>query len=279
MSFSLRVLVVDDEPLARKRLVELLNKQPAVSEIREVESGSDAIDVLQEESESVDLVFLDVQMPGASGLEVVDAVGPHAMPTTVFVTAFDEYALQAFQYAALDYLLKPFDDDRFRQSFERAVQMKQLREAGALTDRFRRLVDASDLDVRAAESDAAEAEGEAETNGHSHLERLTIDLPGRVKVVPVSSICYVTAEDVYVKVHTRDDSYLLRERMHVLEERLDPRTFARIHRSTIVNVNLVETVMQGSGGRYAVRLSTGTRLKVSRGRYKDLLQVLETGGG
>jgi two-component system LytT family response regulator len=264
---SLRVLIVDDERYARQRLMELLDGREAVAAVETADSGEAAIRALREDA--YDLVFLDVQMPERTGLDVVDTIGPAAMPTTVFVTAYDQYAIKAFELSALDYLLKPFDDDRFEQAFERALQMHRLQEADDVTQRFQRLLDAAD------ETDARTA-GEEESD-HPYIERLTIDLPGQVRVVPVGEIRYVTAEDTYVKIHTEDDTYLLRERMHVLEDRLNPAQFARIHRSTIVRLDLIETVLHRSGGDYAVRLTDRTRLKVSRSRRDDLLERLKKG--
>ena len=268
-SLSLCVLIVDDERYARKRLNELLDGREAVGAVEKADSGEAAIRALREDA--YDLVFLDVQMPERTGLDVVDTIGPAAMPTTIFVTAYDQYAIKAFELSALDYLLKPFDDDRFEQAFERALQMHRLQEADDVTQRFQRLLDAAEGNT----SDATD--GEDADAGPSYIERLTIDLPGQVRVVPVDEIHYITAEDAYVKIHTADDTYLLRERMHVLEDRLDPERFVRIHRSTIVQLDLVETVLHRSGGDYAVRLTDRTQLKVSRSRRDDLLERLEIG--
>jgi two-component system LytT family response regulator len=266
----LHVLVVDDERYARERLHDLLGDRDEVEAVDDADSGAAAVEALR--TTAYDLVFLDVQMPERTGLEVVEAIGPAHMPPTIFVTAYDEYALKAFDLAALDYLLKPFDNDRFEQAFERALEMTKLRAAEAVTDRFRRLLDASDE----AGTDAPPADG-TDADSATPLKRLTIDLPGKVRVVPVEEIRFVTAEDAYVKVHTDEDAYLLRERMHVLEERLPDPAFVRIHRSTIVRVALIESVLHRSGGDYAVRLRDGTRLAVSRGRRDDLLAHLEEG--
>ncbi len=275
---SLSVLVVDDERYARERLVDLLDPRDEVEAIDRADSGADAIDALR--SESYDLVFLDVQMPERTGLEVIETIGPSNMPPTIFVTAYDQYALKAFEYAALDYLLKPFDDDRFEEAFQRGREMCSLQEAEAVADRFQRLLDASEDDVENAAASGPEDENTRERTKNDdspYLERVTIDLPGKVRVVPVEEIRFITAEDAYVKIHTADEAFLLRERMHVLEDRLDPSDFARIHRSTIVRLDLIETVLHSSGGDYAVRLKTGEKLDVSRSRREDLLDQLQTG--
>ena len=278
---SLSVLVVDDERYARERLVELLAPRAEVETIDQADSGGDAVEALR--TSTYDLVVLDVQMPERTGVEVIETIGPANMPPTIFVTAYDQYALKAFEYAALDYLLKPFDDDRFEKAFERGVEMCDLHEAETIADRFRRFVDASDDPGSTVEADAhsSSASPSANTTAASdeaaYLERLTIDLPGKVRVIPVEDIRYITAEDAYVKIHTAEDAYLLRERMHVLEDRLDPSAFARIHRSTIVQLDLIEAVHHRSGGDYVARLETGNELDVSRSRHENLLAQLETG--
>jgi two-component system LytT family response regulator len=273
---ALSVLVVDDERYARKRLVELLTPREAVATIDSADSGDAAVEALR--TDAYDLVFLDVQMPERTGLEVIETIGPANMPPTIFVTAYDQYALKAFEYAALDYLLKPFDDDRFEQAYRRGIEMRSLHEAEAVADRFQRLLDASDGEVQAAGDDSGAVSPPTGTAGEApYLQRLTIDLPGKVRVVSVDDIRFITAEDTYVKIHTADEAYLLRERMHVLEDRLDPAHFARIHRSTIVRLDLIETVLHSSGGDYAVRLETGEKLDVSRSRREDLLDQLQTG--
>ena len=268
---SLSVLVVDDERYARERLVELLNPRDEVETIDRADSGTEAVQALR--SSTYDLMFLDVQMPERTGLEVIETLGPSNVPPTIFVTAYDQYALKAFEYAALDYLLKPFDNDRFEQAFERGLEMCSLQEAEVVADRFQRLLHASEENLTTA-SPAEDAHGE---NDKSYLQRVTIDLPGKVRVVSVEEIRFITAEDAYVKIHTADEAYLLRERMHVLEDRLNPANFARIHRSTIVRIDLIESVLHSSGGDYAVRLTTGEKLDVSRSRREDLLDRLQTG--
>ena len=268
---SLSVLVVDDESYARERLVALLEPREEVDGIDRADSGNDAVEALR--ASTYDLMFLDVQMPERTGLEVIETLGPSNVPPTIFVTAYDQYALKAVEYAALDYLLKPFDDDRFEQAFQRGLEMCSFQEAEAVADRFQRLLDASEDDV----AHASTTEDEQVGTKDSYLQRVTIDLPGKVRVVPVEEIRFITAEDAYVKIHTDDEAYLLRERMHVLEDRLAPTDFVRIHRSTIVRLDLIETVLHSSGGDYAVRLKTGEKLDVSRSRREDLLDQLQAG--
>lgn len=269
----LDVLVVDDERYARERLRTLLDERDEVATIDEADSGTAAVEALRDTA--FDLVYLDVQMPERTGIEVVREIGPAHMPTTIFVTAYDEYAIEAFELSALDYLLKPFENERFDDAFERALEMIRLRAAEAVTDQFRRLLDASeDVSPSSTHSSAA---APTKSSSSDSLKRLTIDLPGKVRVIPVEEIRYISAEGTYVKVHTDEDAYLLRERMHVLEDRLPSPFFVRIHRSTIVQLDLVESVLHRSGGDYAVRLRDGTRLKVSRSQRDNLLERLEEG--
>jgi len=283
---ALHVLVVDDEPRARQRLTELLEERDAVCEVHTADSGTAAIEMLR--STEVDLVFLDVQMPGASGVDVVEEVGPDQMPLTVFATAYDEYALRAFDLAAIDYLLKPFDDARFERALERAIEAVHHREARDLAQQFEQFLQASAFGTPSSPSsfgapDAEPAESaplndpETEDTPSTYIRRLTVDLPGKVRVIPIEDIRYITAEGVCVKIHTDDTTYLLRERMHVLEDRLPPDAFARIHRSTIVQLQLVDTVLHRSGGDYAVRLHDRTTLKVSRSRREEFLERLQLG--
>jgi len=272
---SLSTLVVDDERYARERLIELLEPREEVETLDRADSGDDAVEALR--TNTYDLVFLDVQMPERTGLEVIETVGASNMPPTIFVTAYDQYALKAFEYAALDYLLKPFDDDRFEEAYHRGIKMCSLQEAEAVADRFQRLLDASEEEVETVTSGEEEIPKHNGTAADNYLQRVTIDLPGKVQVVPVEEIRFITAEDAYVKIHTEEEAYLLRERMHVLEDRLNPTDFARIHRSTIVRVDLIETVLHSSGGDYAVRLKTGEKLDVSRSRREELLDQLKTG--
>lgn len=252
---TLRVLIVDDEPLARQRLSDLLESFDGVDLVGEADSGREAIDAIRKLEP--DLVFLDVQMPGKTGLEVVEEVGPEHMPLTIFVTAYDRYALNAFDVAAVDYLLKPFDDERFEQAFERAKKTLRLQNVDKAKERLLSLL-----------------QDEDETAQSSYLERIAVDMRGKVKVVPVEQIDYISASGPYAELHVGEKSYLVREQMQTLEERLNPELFFRIHRSTIVRLDLIESLHHSAGGDYAVTLTTGQRLKVSRSRRDDLARQL-----
>ncbi len=255
---TLRVLIADDEPLARQRLEDLLEREDDVEVVGTAEDGTQAVDLIQKEKP--DLVFLDVQMPGHTGMEVVKRVGVDRMPPVIFVTAYDHYAVTAFDVAALDYLLKPFDDERFHQAFERARETIQLRGVSDLRERLAAFLSAELPEKR--------------TEGKKYLERLAVEMRGQVRVVPVNKIDFITASGSYAELHVGSDTFVIRERMQTLEERLDPDAFFRIHRSTIVRLDQIDALLFSGGGDYAIRLKDGRHLKVSRGRKEALEERL-----
>lgn len=264
----LRILIVDDELLGRQRVEDLVRTQDNVEVVGVADSGTAAVEAIRELEP--DLVFLDVQMPGMTGVEVLSEIGPEAMPATIFVTAYDHYALKAFEVAAIDYLVKPFDDERFEQAFKRARETIQLREVQRAS---RKLLDL--LGMGPGPGDRAEKHPTRdEPESSDFLERLAVEMRGQVRIVPVESIDYIVASGPYAEVHTGDKRYVIRERMQTLEDRLDPRNFFRIHRSAIVRINRIETLLRSSGGDYAVRLADGTELSVSRNRREELEQRL-----
>src|SRR5262245_39112574 len=185
-----------------------------------------------------DLVFLDIQMPGKTGLDVIREIGPDEMPATVFVTAYDQYALKAFDLAAIDYLVKPFDDERFEQAFARARRLIELAEVGRLTEQLRAV-----LQGGGGAAAPASAAGKPE-----YLERIAVETRGQVRVVPVDDIEYITASGPYAELHAGGRAHVIRERMQMLEERLDPAKFFRIHRSAIVRLDQIETLLRDPGG-------------------------------
>lgn len=257
---SIRVLIVDDEPLARQRVTDLLANEPGVEIVGIADNGIAAVDAIKRLTP--DLVFLDVQMPGMTGLDVVRNVGPDNMPPTIFVTAFDQHALQAFDLAALDYLVKPFDDERFEQAFRRARRFAALEDTGRLHERLM-----SVLQTSTTRESTAEAQ-------HSVLDRIPVESRGKVTFVPVSEVDYIAASGPYAEVVAGGRRHLIREAMQTLEDRLDPSEFVRIHRSTIVRIDRVDTLLRGSGGDYEVQLKDGTRLRVSRSRRDVLAEKL-----
>jgi two-component system, LytTR family, response regulator len=247
---KIRTVVADDQPLARMRLLALLSEERDVEVVAAVGSGPEAVEALRQFSPH--LIFLDVQMPGMDGMAVVDAVGADRMPATVFVTAYDEYAVQAFEVHAVDYLLKPFGRTRLQKALARVRARLEGDRAGAVAARLLALVD--------------ELRSPAPSG-----ERLIVRAGGRVTFVEVEQIDWVEAEGNYVRIHAGGDSHLVRETMARLHARLDPKRFFRIHRSRLVNVSRIKELRLGAGGDYEVVLHDGRRLGLSR-LYRDALQ-------
>jgi two-component system LytT family response regulator len=257
---NLRVLIVDDEPLARQRLEDLLHQEEGVEIVGTADNGDAAVQAIRDWKP--DLLFLDVQMPGKTGLDVVREIGTDAMPATIFVTAYDQYALKAFEMAAVDYVVKPFDDERFEQAFRRARRMVELEEVGRLRSQLLAVLQGGGPTPAPPTGDGAVRP--------EYLERIAVETKGQVRVVPVKQIDYIMASGPYAELYVGEKRYIIRERMQTLEERLDPARFFRIHRSAIVRLDLVETLLRNPGGDYALQLKGGVRLKVSRSRFEEL---------
>jgi two-component system LytT family response regulator len=242
------VLVVDDEAPARRRLVRLLRREPDVSRVATAANGPDAIAALA--AHRPDLLFLDVQMPGVDGFGVLAALPPEERPTTVFVTAYEEHAVRAFEVNAIDFLLKPYDDDRFRATLER---------------------------VRARPAPAPDLSALLRAVALRPPDRLAIKLEGRVLVQDVASIVWAEAEDKYVRIHLVEGSHLVRQPIGDLAGRLRASGFVRTHRSTLVNLRFLRELHEMFNGEYEAVLSTGMRLPVSRRHRPELAAAL--GGG
>ena len=255
MSDLLRVLVVDDEALARARLRRLLAGEEGVEVVGEAASADEARRLIAEERP--DLVFLDVQMPGEDGFELLESLPAGAAPEVVFVTAYDQHALRAFEVNALDYLLKPFDRERLRLALERAREALARRSPAALDEQLRLMLQ--------------ELRGE-----QPHLSRFVIRSVGRIVFVNAADVDWIEASGNYVRLHIGKESHLLRETMSSLETRLDPRVFARIHRSAIVNIERIRELHHIFHGDYSVLLRDGTRLTLSRG-YREQFERLVGG--
>jgi two-component system, LytTR family, response regulator len=265
---NLRVLIVDDEALGRQRLEDLLRHEEGVEIAGFADNGDSAVEAIR--ALRPDLVFLDVQMPRRTGLEVVRDIGPENMPPTIFVTAYDRYALDAFDVAAVDYLVKPFDDERFEQAFRRARRMIGLTELGKLSEQLRTVLNSGSANPGAAGAPGAAAASLSDSEATGYLERIAVEMRGQVRVVPVATIEYIAASGPYAEIHVGDRTYIIRERMQTLEERLNPAHFFRIHRSVIVKLEQIETLLREAGGDYAVQLRCGARLSVSRNRVEPL---------
>jgi two-component system, LytTR family, response regulator len=239
---TLRALIVDDEALARTALVRLLKRERDVSLIGQCDDGESAVQTIRQAQP--DIVFLDVQMPEMDGFQVVETIGVERMPVTIFVTAFDRYALRAFDANAVDYLLKPFAPDRLTRALARARERclgKQDKEAA------QRLF--SLLDSR-LQSDYA--------------QRLAVATGGRIVFVPVADIDWIEAEGNYARLHVSRKAFDVRETLQALMEKLDPREFIRIHRSTIVNARRIREVQPWFQGSHIVVLQSGEELRMSR---------------
>jgi two-component system, LytTR family, response regulator len=248
----IRTLIVDDEPLARLRIRELLAKEADVKIVGEAPDGPSAVSLVRELTP--DLLFLDIQMPELDGFDVLEQIGPRPIPALVFVTAYDRFALRAFEAHALDDLLKPYDDERFAATLQRVRELLRHRGAGELERRVRDLL----ADVR----------GRA-----SYLERLAVQSGSRSVLIPVDEIDWLEAEGKYVRLHVREHAYLLRDSMTRLESALDPARFLRIHRSIIVNVERIREIEAFVQREYIVFLRNGTRLRTGRA-YRHAIQRL-----
>lgn len=248
----MRVLVVDDEPLAREKLTGLLREEPDVELVGECRDGLEAIAAIDEHRP--DVVLLDVQMPELDGFGVIESLDRDNLPIVIFVTAYDQYALKAFDVHAVDYLLKPFDRRRFQEALGRARAEIQKQETGELNKRLLALIDNLKPDKK-------------------YIERLVVKSSGRVFFLKTEEIDWIDSAGNYVRLHVGGESYLLRETMTNIEGRLDPRRFLRIHRSTIVNVERIKELQQVFHGDYIMILQNGQRLALSRS-YRDKLNEL-----
>jgi two-component system LytT family response regulator len=249
----IRTLIIDDEPLARAMIREMLESDPDVDIIGECVNGREALTAI--ETLAPHLLFLDVQMPEIGGFAVLEALKADQMPFVIFVTAYDTYAVRAFEVHALDYLLKPFDRERFDTAWLRAKT--QIRRETA-ADRDQRIL----------------ALLEELKSGNKYLERLVVKTGGRVFFFETDSIYWIEAEGNYVRVHNGQKSYLLRETISGLESQLDPKKFLRIHRSAIVKIDRIQELQPWFHGEYRVILKDGTQLTLSRNYRENLQEAL-----
>jgi len=250
-----RTIIVDDEPLARERLRQLLAEQPEIELVGECADGREAVDTIQ--MQSPDLIFLDIQMPELNGFEVLEAISTEPMPVIVFVTAHDKFALRAFEVHAVDYLLKPFDRERFGSALQRALQQVKHRE-----------------DPARAEAQAAVLT-EVQTQAKP-IDRLAVKSGGRIRILRTADILWIESAHNYVEIHEDKQSHLLRDTISAIEQKLPPDKFVRISRSTIVNVEKIKELEPLFYGEYTVTLHNGKRVTLSR-RYRHKLPQLGVG--
>ena len=263
MSYS--VLIVDDEPLARAGLGALLRRDPAVARVTEAGSAAEAWPVI--ERDRPDLLFLDVQMPGRSGLELAERLPRVGGPVTVFVTAFERYALRAFDLHAVDYLLKPYSDERFHEALERAKQRLRLGRLGELDDRLASVL----AELRRGDREAPLPKAPAASADSATAVFRT---GGEIHVAAVREIRWVEAQGDYLRIHGAGPAVLVRETMRAFLERFPGGPFVRVHKSSIVNVAWVARVEHLAAGDYEAELRDGTRVRVSRLHREDLLRAL-----
>ena len=262
----IRVMLADDEPLARRRLVRFLRAEPDVEVAAECANGAQAVAALRDQA--LDLVFLDVQMPDMSGLEVVAAHGADRMPAVIFVTAYDAYAVRAFEVHALDYVLKPVTVERFRAAFQRAREHLERVSSAHAGRRLKSLL----AQVLASEQALAVGGAVGPPPASKYADRLTVRTEGRVVFLRASEVDWFEADGNYVRIHVGKNTHLIRETITALDASLDPALFARIHRSTIVNLDRIRELQPWFAGDYVVVLKDGTQLKLTR-TYREHLQL------
>jgi DNA-binding LytR/AlgR family response regulator len=246
---QLRALIVDDEAPARERLKRLLSHNDAVDLIGEAEDGKQAVEMIEEWNP--DLILLDIQMPGLDGFEVIKMLT--RPPLIIFITAYDQYAIQAFEVNALDYLLKPFTKVRLDRAIERAIQ-ELSREANFATK--------------------IDALFQTLNKQKRYLERVAVRHEGRILVIPVNDIDWISAEERAIYINTKDRRYLTNYTLDEFGSRLSPRNFFRAHRSAILNLNRVKEIIPWFAGSYRVRLTSGVEIDISRNRVKELKQII-----
>ncbi|HZS06976.1 MAG TPA: LytTR family transcriptional regulator DNA-binding domain-containing protein [Blastocatellia bacterium] len=245
-------VIIDDEPLGRTVIREMLRGDAEIAIVGECANGHEAVEAIDDKHP--DLIFLDVQMPEVDGFDVLTALDARRLPVVIFVTAYDQYAVRAFEVHAVDYLLKPFDRERFDKALQRAKSYIRLERNGEVNERILALLE----------------EQKAKTK---YLERLVVKAGGRVFFLKTDEIDWIEAEGNYVCLHVRKESYLLRETISGLEAQLDPKKFPRIHRSQIVNIDRIQELRPWSHGEYHVILHNGTELTLSRS-YRERLHEL-----
>lgn len=243
----MKILVADDEQPARKKIISFLNELEEKLSIEEASNGKEAIKIIN--NEKPDLVLLDIQMPGMNGFEVIEKVGIEEMPAVIFITAYDQYALNAFEVHAVDYLLKPFDKERFYYSFNRAKDQ---------------------IELKKEQKNSLELVINELKKKEKYLNRILVNVGTKYFFIKTSEIIYISSEEKYVKPHTEKGNYLIRDTMNNIENSLDPSKFYRVHRSYIVNIEWIKEMRPWSHGDYVIYLKNGEKIHMSR-RYKERL--------
>lgn len=259
----IRTLIVEDESVARQTIRLLLENDPEILVVGECATGGAAVQCIRRESP--DLLFLDVQMPGLNGFDVLKSIDQHSLPAVIFTTAFDQYAVKAFEVHALDYLLKPFDDERFHSALAHAKRTILEEKVGEVSQQLLDLLERFSPGGRPAVQSA---------DSHRYLSRFMIRSGGRVTIVDVGDVEWIQAEGNYISVHAGSKSHLLRKKISSLEEQLDPSRFARIHRSTIIRTDLIKSMKPLFNGDHSITMVDGREFTMSRTYRDSVLRAL-----
>ncbi len=251
---KIKTLIVDDEPIARDRVRRMLREENDIEIIGECGNGKEAVAFINENKP--DLVFLDIQMPEMTGFEALQEINPNKTPAIIFVTAYDQYAIQAFDVHAIDYLLKPFNRERFKRAVDRVREQIEKSQTGKIDERLASLL--ADL-----------------TSSKKYLERLVVKSVGRVFFLRTDEVDWIEAAGNYAKLHVGREGHLIRETMNGLESKLNPDKFLRIHRSTLVNIDRIKELNPLFSGDYTVLLKNGVELTLSRNYRDRLLELFE----
>jgi len=265
-------LIVDDESLAREALLVMLNDDPEIEVIAECRNGKEAVTVIREQSP--DVVFLDIQMPEMDGFQVIEEVGAMRMPVTIFVTAYDKHALRAFEAHALDYLLKPFDHDRFDTTLQRAKTFVRQQKLGEISDNLLAVLQHMKLKTSESPSETDNINLDKATHKEP-IDRVVIKSSGRIYFLKIEEIDWVEGAGDYLTLHSGSQTHLIRETMGNFHAKLDAQKFLRTHRSTIVNIERIKDIRPLSKGEYVITLTSGKRLKSSRGYRHELQRLLD----
>ncbi len=267
-----RALIVDDESLAREALLVMLGGDPEIEVIAECRNGKEAVTAIREQSP--DIVFLDIQMPEMDGFQVIEEVGAMQMPVTIFVTAYDKHALRAFEAHALDYLLKPFDHDRFNTALQRAKTFVRQQKLGEISESLFAVLQNLKLKTGESPTDADNIKPDQATHKEP-IDRVVIKSGGLIYFLKIEEIDWVEGAGDYLSLHSGSKTHLIRETMGNFHAKLDAQKFLRTHRSTIVNIDRIKDIRPLSKGEYIITLTSGRCLKSSRGYRHELQRILD----
>ncbi len=265
---KISILIIDDEALARKRIRRLIESEDDISIIGECFSGSDAVECIQEKSP--DLIFLDVQMPELNGFEVLEKLNPDSLPIIIFVTAYDNYALKAFDVHAIDYLLKPFDDERFYLALQRARDQITSTKNDTIKQKLLNLLG----DLKGSLTQSGNSDVTTLNQNHAYLDRICVKSAGSIYFVKTDEIERIKAAGKYLELKVKNQEHLIRQTMNQVESKLDPNQFLRIHRSTIINIDHIKKLQHWHKAQYAVILRNGEQLISSNSYRKNLERIL-----